>query len=118
MQFRRPLARSGLLLGIFLLVIGLGDARTNLPTAGNAVLTVTASGKRDSTPPPISKDNVQLFQGKERKQIADWEKGDELFLVVLIDDAISTGFGTVMGEVKNFIMSQPRATHVAVGYIR
>ena len=118
MQYRRLLARSGLLLGIFLLIIGLGGARTNLPTAGNAILTVTASGKKDSTPPPISKDDVQLFQGKERKQIADWEKGDELFLFILIDDATSTGFGTVMGEVKNFIMSQPPATHVAVGYIR
>src|SRR5215472_1462305 len=118
MQYRRLLARSGLLLGIFLLIICLGGARTNLPTAGNAILTVTASGKKDSTPPPISKDDVQLFQGKERKQIADWEKGDELFLFILIDDATSTGFGTVMGEVKNFIMSQPPATHVAVGYIR
>ena len=27
-------------------------------------------------------------------------------------------FGTVMGEVKNFIMGQPAATHIAVGYIR
>ena len=26
--------------------------------------------------------------------------------------------GTVMGEVKNFIMGQPAATHIAVGYIR
>src|SRR5215469_11016430 len=118
MPYRRPLARSGLLLGFFLVIIGLGRARTNLPTAGNAILTVTASGKKDSPPPPISKDDVQLFQGKERKQIADWEKGDELFLAILIDDAISTDFGTVIGEVKNFIMGQPPTTHIAVGYIR
>src|SRR5215472_15520397 len=118
MRSRRLLAGSGLLLGAFLLIIGLGRAKTNSPPVGNATFTVTASGKKDSTPPPISKDDVQLFQGKERKQIADWEKGDELFLVILIDDAISADFGTVMAEVKNFIMSQPPATRVAVGYIR
>jgi len=118
MQYRRPLARSGLLLGTFLLIIGFGRARPNSPAPGNATFTVTASGKKDTAPAPISKDDVQLYQGKERKQIGDWEKGDELFLVFLIDDAISTDFGTVMGEVKNFIVSQPPATHIAVGYIR
>ena len=118
MRSRRLLAGSGLLLGAFLLIIGLGRAKTNSPAVGNATFTVTAAGKKDTAPPPISKDDVQLFQGKERKQIADWEKGDELFLVVLIDDGISTDFGTVMSEVKNFIMSQPHTTHIAVGYIR
>ena len=119
MRYQRQLARSGLLLGTFLLMIGFGRARPNSPAAvGNATLTVTASGKKDTAPPPVSKDDVQLFQGKERKQIADWEKGDELFLVILIDDGISTDFGTVMGEVKNFILSQSPATHIAVGYIR
>lgn len=118
MRYRRPLAKSGLFLGAFLLVIGFGRARTNSSAAGNATFTVTASGKKDTAPPPISKDDVQLFQGKERKQIGDWEKGDELFLVILIDDAISTDFGSVMGEVKNFIMSQPPTAHIAVGYIR
>lgn len=118
MRYRRPLTRSGLLLGTFLLVIGLGRAKTDSPAAGNATFTVTASGKKDTAPLPVSKDDVQLFQGKERKQIANWEKGGELFLVILIDDAISTDFGTVMGEVKNLIVSQPPATQIAVGYIR
>ena len=117
MRYRRRLATSGLLLGT-LLIIGFSQAQTNLPAAGNAVFTVTAAGKKDTAPPPVSKDDVQLFQGKERKQIASWEKGDELFLTVLIDDAISTDFGSVMGEVKNFIMSQTPVTHIAVGYIR
>lgn len=118
MRYRRPLARSGLLLGAFLLTIGFGRAPTNSPAAGNATFTVTASGKKDTAPPPVSKDDVQLFQGKERKQIADWEKGNELFLAILIDDEISTDFGSVMGELKNFITSQSPATHIAVGYIR
>ena len=118
MRYRRRLAKSGLLLGAFLLILGFGRAESDSPAVGNATLTVTAAGKKDTAPPPVSRDDVQLFQGKERKQIADWEKGDELFLAVLIDDGISTDFGSVMGEVKNFILSQSPATHVAVGYIR
>ena len=118
MRYRIRLARWGLLLGTFLLIIGFGRAETNLPAAGNATFTVTAAGKKDTAPPPVSKDDVQLFQGKERKQIADWVKGDELFLVILIDDDISTDFGSVMGEVKNFILTQTPVTHIAVGYIR
>lgn len=118
MGYRELLTKLGLLLGAFLLMIGFGPARTSSPSAGNAILTVTAAGRKDTAPPPVSKDDVQLFQGKERKQIADWEKGDELFLAILIDDGISTDFGRVMGEAKNFIMSQPPTTHIAVGYIR
>src|SRR5215472_16725476 len=118
MRSRRLLAGSGLLLGAFLLIIGLGRAKTNSPAVGNATFTVTASGKKDSTPPPISKDDVQLFQGKERKQIADWKKGDELFLVILIDDSLDADFGSQFGDLKSFIMSQSPATRIAIGYIR
>lgn len=118
MRYRRPPKRASLVLGAFLLIIGLSRAWSNSPAVGNATLTVTASGKKDTAPLPVSKDDVQLFQGKERKQIADWEKGGELFLAILIDDDISTDFGSVMSEVKSFIMSQPPAAHIAVGYIR
>jgi hypothetical protein len=118
MRHRRALARSGLILGIFLLIPCFGRAQSNSSASGTATFTVTASGKKETAPPPISKDDVQLFQGKERRQIASWEKGNELFLAILIDDEISTDFGTVMGEVKDFITSQSPATHIAVGYIR
>lgn len=118
MRYRRHLARCGLLLGVFLLITAFGHAQTNSPAGGNAIFTVTVAGKKDTPPPPVSKDDVQLFQGKERKQIADWQKGDELFLTILVDDSISTDFGSVMGEVKNFILSQTPATRIAVGYIR
>ena len=118
MRYRKQMASSGLLLAAFLLVIGFGHAWPDSPPAGIAIFTVTAAGKKDTAPPPVSKDDVQLFQGKERKQIADWEKRDELFLFILIDDGISTDFGSVMSEVKNFVVSQPLATHIAVGYIR
>lgn len=54
---------------------------------GKATITVTAIGKKDTAPPAISKDDVQLTVGNERKQVAGWAKGDSLALGILIDDA-------------------------------
>src|SRR5258708_38016884 len=61
--------------------------------AGNVTFTVTAVGKKDADVSNIPKDGVQLFQGKDRKQIGDWEKGDSLFPAILIDDSIETSAG-------------------------
>jgi hypothetical protein len=85
--------------------------------AGNATFTVTAVGKKDADVSNIPKDDVQLFQGKDRKQIGDWRKGDSLFLAILIDDSIDTSAGGQWEYLRDFIMSQPPATSVMVGYI-
>ena len=85
--------------------------------AGNTTFTVTAVGKKDTNVSNIGRDDVQLFQGKERKQIADWRKEDSLFLAILIDDSLDTSFGSELQNLKEFIMSQPPATSIMVGYI-
>ena len=85
--------------------------------AGNVTFTVTAVGKKDADVSNIGRDDVQLFQGKERKQIGDWRKGDSLFLAILIDDSLDTSLGGQLEYLKEFIMSQPPATSILVGYI-
>jgi len=85
--------------------------------AGNATFTVTAAGKKDADVSNIPKDNVQLFQGKDRKQIGDWRKGDSLFLAILIDDSIETTAGGQWDSLREFIMAQPPSTAIMVGYI-
>jgi hypothetical protein len=85
---------------------------------GNTTFTVTAVAKKDGDVSNIAKDNVQLFQGKERKQIGDWKKGDTLFLAILIDDSIDSGAGGQWQYLKDFIMAQPANTSIMVGYIR
>jgi hypothetical protein len=106
------------LLGGFLL---LSAAESNAQTApagsGSTTFTVTAVGKKESAP-PIAKDDVQLFQGKERKQIGDWKKGEQLYLAILIDDSIESGAGGQWDYLKEFIMAQPDTTIVAVGYLQ
>jgi hypothetical protein len=86
-------------------------------TAGNVTFTVTAVGKKDADVSNIPKDDVQLFQGKERKQIGDWAKGDSLFLAILIDDSIDTSAGGQWDYLREFVMAQPAATSIMVGYI-
>jgi hypothetical protein len=86
-------------------------------TAGNVTFTVTAVGKKDADVSNIPKDDVQLLQGKERKQIGDWGKGDSLFLAILIDDSIDTSAGSQWDYLREFVMAQPAATSIMVGYI-
>src|SRR5271156_5015194 len=67
-------------------------------------MTVTSVGKKDAPPPPLDKSYVELYQGKERMQVADWRKGDVLLLAIVIDDSLSTNIASQWGDLKAFIM--------------
>ena len=92
-------------------------AKAQSQAAGNVTFTVTAVGKKDADVSNVPKDDVQLFQGKDRKQIGDWRKGDTLFLAILIDDSIETPAGGQWDYLREFIMAQPPSTSIMVGYI-
>lgn len=106
----------GAVVSAALLFVPLANAQSQT-AAGNATFTVTAVGKKDADVSNIPKDDVQLFQGKDRKQIGDWKKGDTLFLAILIDDSIETSAGGQWDYLREFIMAQPPATSIMVGYI-
>ena len=90
-----------------------------VPAATDAVtMTVTAVGKKQTTPPPIKKDDVELFQGKERMQVADWRRGETLFIAILIDDSLDRQVAGEWKDLKAFIDAQPQNTYVAVAYSR
>lgn len=119
MRYQNLFSRLGLILGAMLLLfVELGAAQNKLPAAGMVSFTVTAVGKKDANASMIALDDVQLFVGKERKQIGDWKKSDQLFLAILIDDSIDSGAGGQWDYLKAFIMAQPASTHIALGYIR
>jgi hypothetical protein len=85
--------------------------------AGNATFTVTAVGKKDADVSNIPKDDVQLFQGKDRKQIGDWKKGDSLYLAILIDDSLDSSVAGEWNNLREFIMAQPPSTSIMIGYV-
>jgi hypothetical protein len=71
--------------------------------AADAVtLTVTAVAKKGS-PPPIKKEDVQVFEGKERVQVTDWRRGENLYLAILIDDSIDYEAASQWSDLKAFI---------------
>lgn len=118
MKCQHSLARLSVLLGAFLLIgAGLSQAQTAATASGNVTFTVTAVEKTGAAP-AISKDDVQLFLDKERKQIGDWKKDDNLFLAILIDDSIDPNAASNWNELNEFILAQPATVHIALGYIR
>jgi hypothetical protein len=109
----------GVFLGAVLLLATalVSKAQTSPGASGTVTFTVTAVGKKE-TAPPIAKDDVQLFQGKERKQIGNWQQGDQLYMAILIDDSLDTVAGGQWDYLKEFINAQPPTTYMAVGYLR
>src|SRR5580704_18428368 len=117
MRFLDP--RSWFLVVFAAVVLTSGNATAQTPpnpAAGTVTFTVTVAPKKDASA-AVSKDDVQLFLGKERKQVGDWKQGDRLFLAILIDDSIDTSAASNWNDLKEFIMAQPPTTLVAVGYI-
>jgi hypothetical protein len=86
--------------------------------SGAVTMTVTAVGKKETQPPPLTVNEVQLYQGKEKVQVADWKRGDALFLALLIDDSLDSSVARQWGDVRAFIMAQPENTYIAVAYAR
>src|SRR6266404_5077873 len=110
-----PLRARSLLLSVF--VSALASLAAIPARAAAVTLTVTAVGKKGS-PPPIKKEDVQVFEGKEHVQVADWRHDGPLYLAILIDDSIDTEAASQWNDLKAFINAQPENTLVAVAYAR
>ena len=91
---------------------------TAIRAAEPVTITVTAVGKRNTQPPPIKKEDAEVYKGKERLQVADWRKGETLFLAVLIDDSLDQTIASQWNDLKAFMMAQPPTTYIGVFYGR
>jgi VWFA-related protein len=112
-------SRRALYLGAAVIAGALGlVSATPVPAATSPVtMTITAVGKKQS-PPAINKSDVDLFQNKERTQVATLRRGDSLFLAILIDDSLQQTVATDWTALRSFIISQAPDTYVAVAYNR
>ena len=105
----------------FILCAALAISTWASPAANAAepvTTTVTAVSKKNAAPPAVRKEDVELYQGKERLQVADWRRGEKLFLAVLIDDSLDSGIASQWPDLKAFLMAQPESTYVSVSYGR
>lgn len=85
---------------------------------GSVTMTVTAVGKKDAEPPAISRDDVQFYINKDRTQIADWQRGEKLYLAVVIDDSLDPDVASQWNDLKAFFNAQPSTTYISVSYAR
>src|SRR5713101_1102790 len=99
-------------------LLGILSSSATAGAPGPVTMTVTAVGKKNVPPPAVRRDDVQLFQGKERRQVANWKRGETLYLAVLIDDSLDSSFAGQFSDLKAFIMAQPKTTFIAVAYAR
>jgi hypothetical protein len=111
-------SRLALMMGALTLVSGFFVANALAAEPGTVTMTITAVGKKNTSPPIVTKDNVQLFLNKERTQVADWKHGERLYLAVLIDDSLDSDIANQWSDLKAFFASQPDTTYISVAYAR
>jgi len=112
--------RSSFLLfaGLFALLLASVAPNAFAAATGNATMTVTAVGKKDSEPPAIKREDVQLYVNKDRTQVANWQRGEKLYLEVLIDDSLDPDVAGQWNDLKEFFKEQPSTTYISVSYAR
>ena len=118
MSRKTALRRLALSAGAFALVLGLSAASALPAEQGAVTTTVTAVGKKDISAPAVKKEDVQFFLNKERTQIADWQRGEKLYLAVLIDDSLDGTVASQWSDLKEFFNAQPQTTYISVSYAR
>src|SRR5712664_40193 len=111
-------SRILLMTGTVALAFGFVVANAVAADPGAVTMTVTAVGKKDTSPPLVTKDNVQLLLNKEHTQVADWKHGGKLYLAVLIDDSLDSGIANQWSDLKAFFAAQPATTYISVAYAR
>jgi len=111
-------SRLARMIGVFVLVSGLFATNAMAAAPGTVTMTVTAVGKKDTSPPVVTKDDVQLYLNKERTQIADWKHDGKLYLAVLIDDSLDNVIANQWNDLKAFFAAQPDNTYISVSYAR
>jgi hypothetical protein len=113
--------RSSLLipvLGLLALLLAFLAPSVVAAEPGSVTMTVTALGKKDAEPPTINREDVQFYVNKERTQIANWQRGEKLYLAVLIDDSLDSDVASQFNDLKAFLSAQPSTTYISVFYAR
>jgi hypothetical protein len=113
----------GLVAGAMLLVGSVGLCGAQQASGGFAAhLVVTAEPKHGNTVPEINKNEVMVYEGRDRDQVVDWvpAQGDHaaLQLFILIDDSSSSSLGSQLQDLRQFINAQPATTQIGVAYMQ
>jgi hypothetical protein len=106
------------LLAAFFAVAGAPQAQA--PATAPVTTVVTVLGPKFTAPPAISKDDIGVYEGKDKRDVTGWTpaQGEKalLQLAIVIDEACSSDLGNQLSDLKSFILAQPKTTAVGVFY--
>src|SRR5579864_1758097 len=114
-----------MLFGLALLIAGAANARAQQTPSGEGVpahLVVTVEPHKGKTAPVVNREDVMVYEGKDRDQVIDWipTQGDHgaLELFLLLDDSSNINLGSQLDELRQFINRQPPTTRIGVAYMQ
>ena len=85
-------------------------------------MVVTVQPHHGSDEPKISADDVVVNQNHARAKVVDWVplQGDHagLELFILLDDSRDSSRGSLLDDLRHFILAQPATTKIGVAYMR
>jgi hypothetical protein len=121
---RRPHLIARALLAVTALAIGprsvVAQEASSFGVPINMVVTVEP--RHGSNVPVIYREDVMVFQGRDRAKVTDWIplQGEHagLQLFILIDDAANTSLGSQLEDIRQFINAQLSTTAIGVAYMR
>jgi len=120
----RILLRHWICAALLSLVCGPAFSQSTPPsqTAGaNAItVSVTAIGRGDTSPQPLSQNDVVVHLGSKVCPLVTWEptnrEDPKLDLVVVIDDSLANSVATHWNELEHFLADLPAGARAAVAY--
>ena len=87
-----------------------------------AHMVVTVEPHRGSEVPPVNREDVMVYEGKDRDAVTEWipaqgdRAGVELF--IMLDDGADSSLGQQLQDLRKFIDAQPASTKIGIAYMQ
>jgi hypothetical protein len=85
-------------------------------------MVITAQALHSDSPPAISREDVMVYEGRDRDKVTDWlpAEGDHarLELFVFIDDSSNASLGSQLEDLRHFMNAQPSTAKIGVAYMQ
>src|SRR5579862_10007462 len=112
-------------LGLMVCLYGAAKLPAQQASSGNGVpvhMVVTVEPHHGKEVPPIQREDVMVYEGKDRDTVTDWvpAQGEHaaLELFILLDDGLNASLGTQLQDLRKFISEQPATTKIGIAYMQ
>jgi hypothetical protein len=109
---------------LFLVVCACGASAAGQQSANGvpAHMVVTVEPHHGSEVPPVNREDVMVYEGKDRDAVIEWipAQGDRagLELFIMLDDGADSSLGQQLQDLRKFIDAQPASTKIGIAYMQ